>query len=240
MKMHQKAKWEWCLPCIACMALMASAQAQHADIEISVADGRLVADPRVAEGAFGEAPNPPHVADEPGFDVDDGNLNPGDILGFNVMGFDLGGGAQHIWHWDGTGDVRFGPSPADLTIENPVSTLSLSIPAAGSGTLTGFPIAAADDRGGLHQDLEFILSEASSANGVYAWALEMTSPGYASSEPVFFVMAANVEESVHELAVDFVTRTMGVPEPTSAVLILCWFCSAASGVRRSVRMRAKG
>ena len=221
------------LLCLFSVAFLAvEARAQHSDIEIEVEGGRLVTEPRVGEAEFGEAPNPANLADEPGFEVDDGIFQPNEILGFDIVGFDLGGGERHLWYWDGTGAPSFGPSPHALTLESPVTSLNLTIDSNGSGLLAGFPIDQADADGGVHSHLDFILDGATPADGVYAWAMQMTSPNYLTSEPVFLVIASNVDETVHEMAIDFVTTTMGVPEPSGAILGLGMLLACFARYRR--------
>ena len=195
------------------------ATAQHTDIEIEVEGGMLATDPRIGEGEFGEAPNPANVADEPGFEADDGVLMPGDVIGFNAV--DVLG--SHLWYWDGTGAVNFGASPHNLTIEHPVSSQSVVLDSADSGGATGFTIGAADAMGGMHQDLEFILDDPAPASGVYLFGMEMTSPNYDTAEPLYMVLGSGVDEMEIDAAVDWVADTFSIPEPTSMVLALIGF-----------------
>jgi hypothetical protein len=210
------------------LAATALAVAQHADIEITVDSGRLVTDPRIGEAEFGEAPNPANAADEPGFEVDDGVFLPGQDLGFNALGVTLGADARHLWFWDGTGAVNFGPTSDVASIEHPVSMQSIMLTsAAGAGSLPGFLIAIADPLGGIHQDLEYILGTNPPADGVYLFSIELTSSSYAKSAPLYFVLASNVDELVHEQAVDYVATTFGIPEPSMSGAVclagLAWF-----------------
>ena len=81
-------------------------------------------------------------------------------------------------------------------------------------------IDTADEEGGIHQDLEFILDTNPPANGVYLYGLGMTSSQYQTSDPVYMVMASGVDEIVHEAAVDWVVETFNVPEPNSVLLVV--------------------
>ena len=111
---------------LSAVAMIASnTMAQHTDIEIEVENGMLVTDPRIGEGEFGEDPNPANVADEPGFEVDDGVFQPNEDLGFNVV--DLLG--KNLWYWDAADplNVAFTDSPHALTIERPLTGQSITI-----------------------------------------------------------------------------------------------------------------
>ncbi len=105
------------------------AVAQHTDIEIAVENGQLVTSPRVGEGEFGEAPNAPNVADEPGFEAEDGVLPAEYQLSFNAV--DILG--SNLWFWNGVGSVDFGASPAGLTIQHPVVPLSTTLESDDAG-----------------------------------------------------------------------------------------------------------
>lgn len=207
-----------------CSIASSTLNAQHTDIEVEVVGDTLVVENNIAEGEFGEDPNPPNVADEPGFEVDDGNMIPGATLGFNAV--DVLG--KNLWYWDGTdpANVDFQDSPHDLMIEHPVINSSATLSSSDSGGLAGFLIGVADSLGGVHQDLEFVLDREMPASGVYLFGLELTSDSYASSDPVYLVMASGVDESIHEAAVEWANMTFNIPEPVGAIwlgmgLILC-------------------
>jgi hypothetical protein len=209
--------------------------AQHTDVEIEVIDGTLVVESNIAEGEFGEDPNPPNVADEPGFEVDDGNMVAGDELSFNAV--DVLG--KNLWYWDGADitNVDFQDSPHDLAIEHPVVNTSVTLSSASSGGVAGFLIDMADSEGGLHQDLEFVLDTDPPANGVYLFGLELASDAYASSEPVYFVMASGVEEAVHEAAVDWTNTTFNIPEPIGPMWLAGGLILTILRIRRSRQTR---
>lgn len=202
-----------------CTACCSSSFAQHADLEIEIDGGQLVTDPRVAESEFGENPDEPNIADEPGFEVDDGIFTANQPLGFNVSAIEIGDATRNLWFWDGTSPVQFGTAPHNLVIQHPlldaintqIDSLTDALPKA------GFQIAEADDEGGVHQDLEFALVDADGmdtepASGAYLFGLEMTSAGFDDAAPTYFVIASGIEEEAHEFAVDFVATTI-VPEP---------------------------
>lgn len=202
------------------LVLVSVGYAQHSDIEISLDGNNLVAEPQVVEGEFGEAPNPANVADEPGFEVEDGIFAAQQILSFQASAIDIGGIVRNLWYWNGDGNVSFGPADDDLTVEHPVSAQSIVLGSAGGATtVPGFFISAADDEGGIHQDLEFVLGKNSPDNGVYLFALQLASPGYIESDPVYFVLGSGIEEERLDMAVDYVASNVVVPEPTTFIAL---------------------
>jgi hypothetical protein len=205
----------WCVVTLASWSIASISLGQHADVEIEVEGGQLVTDPRVAEGEFGEAPNPANLATEPGIEADAGALVPGDDVGFNVVPLDIGGEVRNLWYWDGAGAVNFVASAHSLSINHPlVVPFTITLDSnLGAGTVAGFQIGEADGTGFFHQDLHMVLGTATPDDGVYLFGMEMTSPQYLTSDPVYFVMASNVDESIHEAAVDFVIDHFMVPEP---------------------------
>jgi hypothetical protein len=228
-----------------CLACALPAWAQHSDIEVVIQDGMLVTEPRVGEGEFGEGGNPANFADEPGFEVDDGVFHAGEVLGFNAVAPEISGVSRNLWFWDGTGSVVFGgtpdiPTDHQLKIQHPLLPLNIQLTdATGASTVPGFPIGQADDEGGIHQDLAFLLVDNTMsdilppANGVYLWGFEMTSPSYQASEPVYFVLGAGVDEATLDLAVDEVARLFNIPEPTATTLALVGL--TAAGFVRAIR-----
>ena len=213
------------------------AQDVHTDLEIEIEGNSLATDPRVAEGEFGENPTEPNVADEPGFEVDDGVFTANQPLGFDVAATEIGGVARNLWFWNGTGAVAFGAAPHDLVVQHPlVDALNTRLDSSeGASSKPGFQIGQGDDEGGIHQDVEFILVDpdgvdVSPTAGVYLFGLEMSSDGFANSDPAYFVLASGIEEESHELAAIFV-ETNVVPEPNSAVSAMIGLL-ALLGLRR--------
>ncbi len=188
--------------------------AQHADFEIEVDNGGLVVEPRIGEGEFGEGANPANVADEPGFEVDDGVFQSGDELHFRAV--DILG--SNLWYWDGQGAVNFAGSSTSLTIEHPVAPFSTTLQSSDSGGAAGFLISSADADGGIHQDLEFILGNVMPDSGVYLFGVELFaerpdgSPLFGASEPVYLVLGSEVDEPIIDAAVDWTAANL-VPEP---------------------------
>jgi hypothetical protein len=219
--------------------LLGSTAVAHSDIELFDDAGQVAAEPRIAEGEFGEAPNPAYRANDPGLESDpdelllDGEtpLPGGALVGFNVSTFTLSGLPQSLFYWNGVGSPDFAAltSPHELKISDPTETFSLQFD--GSGPVAGFDFALTADGSGpdpagfLHAHILFDLVDsvglgvASPAAGVYAFATTFSVGGLTNSEPVYWVLASGVEESVHEAAIDYISRSVGiVPEPGSLAL----------------------
>lgn len=221
-------------------AVMIDTATAHSDLEMFDEGGQVAIEPRIAEGEFGEAPNPAYRADEPGLESDpdelavDGEtpLPGGALVGFDVAAFTLGGSTKSLFYWDGLGSPDFVSlaSPHELKISDPTETFSLQFD--GSGSVPGFNFALTADGSGpdpagfLHAHILFDLVDAggngvgSPSAGVYAFATTFSVAGLTDSEPVYWVLASGVDEAVHEAAVGYIASSMGiVPEPSSLILL---------------------
>jgi hypothetical protein len=211
-------------------------QAQHSDLELFDDGGQVAVEPRIAEGEFGELPNPAYRADEPGLESDPDELvlhgeKPlpgGALVGFDVAAFTLGGSTKSLFYWDGVGSPDFVSVavPHELKISDATSTFSVQFD--GSSAVPGFDFALTADGSGpdlagfLHHDLNFDLVDSlgngvgGPAVGVYAFATTFRVGSLADSEPVYWVLANGMDESVHEAAIDYISVAVGiVPEPGS-------------------------
>ena len=206
----------WCSPA-------AMAQHEHSDIEFDVMDGQLVTEPRIAESEFGDGLLPAYRFDDPGFDAE-GTLPPDSLLGFNVPTITLGADSRSIWYWSGLGDVSFGATPADYNVRVSHPETAESILIDGISSASGFDFAQADDAGGIHSHLVFDLVNAAGdgidppASGVYLLATSITGTDLTESDPLYWVAASEVDEEIHEAAVEYVYDTLVVPEPSGLVL----------------------
>lgn len=212
------------------------AVAQHSDIELFDDGGQVGVEPRIVEGEFGESPNPAYRANEPGLESDPDELiehgeTPlpgGALVGFDVVEFVLGGATKSLFYWDGTGAPDFVTlaSPHELKISD--STESFSLQFDGGGPVAGFNFALTADGSGpdpagfLHSHLLFDLVDASGigttspVDGVYVFATTFRVDGLAGSEPVYWVLASGGDEEIHETAVNYISRSVGlVPEPAT-------------------------
>jgi hypothetical protein len=224
---------------VLCLGMANSVQAQHSDLELFDDGGHVTVEPRIAEGEFGELPNPSYRADEPGLESDPDELAAhgetplpgGALVGFDIVSFTLGGSTKSLFYWDGVGAADFVSIavPHELKISDSTSTFSVQLD--GSVSAPGFNFALTADGSGpdpvglLHAHLLFDLVDNSGmgitnpAVGVYAFATTFNVGGLAASEPVFWVLASGVDESVHEAAIDYISVATGVvPEPGSVAL----------------------
>lgn len=215
------------------------ALAQHSDIELFDNGGRVATEPRIAEGEFGELPNPAYRADEPGLESDSDELllhgkvplPGGALVGFDLAAFSLSGATKSLFYWDGGGSPDFVSlsSPHQLKISDATETFSVQFD--GSSPVTGLNFALTADGGGLdpagflHSHLKFDLVEPtgigvdSPTAGVYAFATTFRVDGLTNSEPVYWVLASGVDEAIHEAAFHYISGSAGlVPEPVSLLL----------------------
>lgn len=206
------------------VALAASSALAHDDVEVIVVGGGLYVPPTaegyVFEGEFGEGLNPANFANEPGFDVEDGEFNPGDDLSFNVV--------TDLLYWDG---VAFAAVPAghSLEIANVINSVVVD---GSSGFQNGFLLGVADGDGGLHTDPDYTLNGPgapdSLAVGAYGLWLEMTSTQYATSNGFIIMLNYGLDEASFEAGVEAAAAL--VPEPSSAFLLA--LAAAGMWIRR--------
>jgi hypothetical protein len=227
------------------------AHAQHSDLELFDGGGQVAVEPRIAEGEFGELPNPAYRADEPGLESDPDELvqhgeTPlpgGALVGFDVAAFTLEGSTKGLFYWDGVGSPDFVSVAVPHELKILDATESFSLQFTGSGPVSGFDFALTADGSGpdpagfLHHDLNFDLVAAGGAGipnpavGVYAFATTFRVAGLADSEPVYWVLANGVDESAHEAAIDYISAAVGVV-PEAGSLGLAGGCLLFAVLRR--------
>jgi hypothetical protein len=235
-----------------CVGMADHAFGQHSDLELFDDGGQVAVEPRIAEGEFGELPNPAYRADEPGLESDPNELmlhgeTPlpgGALVGFDVVTLTLDGSTKSLFYWDGMGSPDFVSVavPHELNISD--STESFSVQFDGVSAVAGFDFALTADGSGpdpagfLHHDLNFDLVATGGggipnpAVGVYAFATTFRVGSLTDSEPVYWILANGVDESVHEAAIDYISVAVGVvPEPGS--LGLAGGCLLFAVLRRS-------
>jgi hypothetical protein len=242
-----------CLMMMLCVGITNSVRAQHSDLELFDDGGQVAVEPRIAEGEFGESPNPAYRADEPGLESDPDELvlhgeTPlpgGALVGFDVATFTLGGSTKSLFYWDGVGapDFTSVAVPHELKISDATSTFSVQFD--GLAAVPGFNFALTADGSGpdpagfLHHDLSFDLVDSlgngvgGPAVGVFAFGTTFRVAGLTDSGPVYWVLANGVDESVHEAAIDYISVAVGlVPEPGSLGLAGSFLLLAALQRRR--------
>lgn len=196
---------------------------EHSDIEITVSAGQLVIPLSgeghyVFEGMFGEDVLPANVAEDPGFEADDGVLTPGDAISFNILG--------PLLYWDGT---QIAPVPGSHSLE--VSKgFDSAIVDGGSGLVSGFTIATADSEGGMHEHLDYTLNGPGAPGGLtvgaYGVQLQLVSAEYGASNSVIAALNYGLDDEMFEAGVDAFADI--VPEPSALALLLI----GAAGVLR--------
>jgi len=191
------------------------AQAQHdeGDVLVEVFNGRIITgvidaddditfrDLRVFPSELGEIF--PNWTDEPGFDSPDNEFPPDSEVGFDVMdGLRVWNGADFSTLADSTMTIGFGP----LEVET------------GDGFTEGFSIPVAPN-GEWHKHLEFTLNDPAD-DGVYLLGLQLwnTDASIEASATFYFVFNQNMDEDLHDTALDFVEAElvpgMKMKEPT--------------------------
>jgi hypothetical protein len=219
------------------------AAAQHADIKPDVEGGRIITDGyiddtgetirglRVFGFEFQEDPLDPYVSRDPGFNTVGASMfPPGSQLSFNVPGAALFGLPTNLTYWSGTGSVSFGAAPSGETLRLNRGTQDRTI-GGGTNAIAGFAIGAAGANGSIHEHLDSFLQGSDGnvnpgdgiipADGIYLVSLELTSsdPSIASSRPTFLVYNNGLDETAHDLAIDWVeTNLVPIPEPWSVSL----------------------
>ena len=195
--------------CVSCVSN--AAFAQHTDIEVTALNGRLIVAPSaegyVFEGDLGETI--PNFGNEPGFEAEDGELQPNTELGFNLL--------SSLLYWDGT---QFTNPANNEQIAISKATFSTLVTPT-SGAQPGFIFGEADDEGGFHEDLEFLLSRPDSdpntAVGAYGLWLEIDSPQYETSNGFIILLNHGLGEDDFEAGVAAAAQL--VPEPASQGLL---------------------
>jgi len=202
---------------------------EHADIRPSVAEGAIVTDGfidpisetipglRVFGYDFGEDPEAPYFASDPGINAAAGSGLPGGSqLALEIpssASFDL---AANLTYWDGDDadtntpgvQVNFGTVPGG-------EEFTLSLSGAGSVTVgnttasqNGFNIQQVLASGAVHRHLSSVLdAPGTPADGIYLLPLRLTSSdlSIAPSQALFLVFNNGLLEAQHDDAIDYVT-----------------------------------
>ena len=138
----------------------------HSDVEFAYVDGAIDVEPGaeglVFEGEFGEGAFA-NFAGEPGIasEVEEGaGINPGDIIGFNVV--------NSLFYWDGSQVTSAGGTT--ITIDGAGGSADAVVSASSGTQLSDFGTPAnllgqAADDGDFHVDPGFTLSDGAPAGG---------------------------------------------------------------------------
>lgn len=223
----------------AAFALVASgpALAQHQDVEVGVENSQIVIENGIAmpggghlfEAEFGEL-GEPFGTDDPGFELDDGLFNPGEILAYQAIG--------PLQYWDG---LSWSSTVADA--ERIIATDVVGVESIwdinGVTDPIGF-IDGADAGGGIHSHVEFEVDNSlglgDPASGAYlielalfGVAADQITQIYGQSAPMFVAFNLGLTEMEFETAIDALIAPIPVP---GAVLLLLSALGPLLGLRR--------
>lgn len=226
---------------VSCIVLAAANMAvAHDDVTPYALDGKIVTgghddeagtntiEQRVYGYDFGEDAADPFFIGDPGINngafaiglfPNDGLLPAGFTLGFNVL--------TNLRYWDGTGAVSWGLPAAEVSLGLQRGSNTVTISGLGqSGTVPTIGSTGASGR--VHVHLGSLLNSSdgidpagpNAPNGIYMISLELKLPGsgLANSDSIFFVYNNNMDEEVHDLAIEDIEASLLVPEPSTYAL----------------------
>lgn len=217
-------------------ASSALAQHAHSDVEVSVENGALTIENGIAmlgggvlfEAEFGELGNPTG-ADEPGFELDDGNFLEDEILAFEAFG--------SLMRWDGSDWVSTGTDPVQIAAYDVLGNETLW-DGSGVSNSVGW-IDSADDEGGVHHHIEFEIQDSGGGMPVagaymielalFGIATDQTTQAYGHSGSMFIAFNFGLDEDDFEMAVDALAAQVPVP---GAVLFMMSGLLSMFGLRR--------
>ncbi len=201
---------------------MAATGGGHSDIEVAVENGKIVVENgillrngyRLFESEFGELGNP-YGTDEPGFELDDGNFSPGQILGLEAK--------AALRYWNGS---QWGVPVNDEFIEV-IDSLSNSFSIEGQFLSGGSGVIdAADDEGGVHSHVDFEIGSGAGTPTTGAYLIELALLGfesdfitkaYTDSDNFYIAFNLGLDEDAFESSVDALAP---VPLPAALPLML--------------------
>lgn len=158
-------------------------------------------------------------ADEPGIFILPGSMPDGVGVGFVLE--------SAVRRWDGVGSVDFTQIPSQtMTLEfGPLSATTALV----DGDVPGFSIAYdATSPDGFDEHWDFLL-DSSAGTGIYLLQLRFTVDGFQDSLSTWTVLNAGLDETTHDLAIDYVENVI-VPAP--GVLAVVGLGGLVAGRRR--------
>lgn len=160
---------------------------------------------RVFGAEFGEEPGEPFFSAEPGFQAFDGAF-----AGSNTFQLNL---TDSLMRWNG---VSFEATPETMTVEFGPSSVT-----TGNGFVDGFTFAA-DPEGGFHDHFDLFINGdgGDPTDGVYLLPMSIADVdgNLGSTETFWFVMNLNMDEDMHDAAMDWVTDNLA-PAPGALALL---------------------
>ena len=231
-----KTNMKSALLAIAAVALTGPAFAQHQDVEVGVENGQLVIENGLSmmngsvlfEAEFGEL-GEPFGTDDPGFEVDDGLFQAGEILAFQALG--------SLQQWNGTSWESTGADPIQIAATDVLGNVTLW---DGSGVSAGFGlIDEADDEGGVHSHVEFEIQDSLGGTpmsgaflielALFGVAADQTTEVYGASQSMFVAFNLGLSEDDFEMAVDALIAPIPLP---GAVIFMLSGLATMFGLRR--------
>lgn len=169
-----------------------------------------------AADMFVSGPN--WFADEPGIFIEEGSLADNTQVSFTLT--------QSLMFWDGTGAVNFSQASESMSLGFGPASVSTTFD---NNPVAGFSVNYdADFVGGFDEHFDYTLDGTASA-GIYLLANTFSLSGAIDSDVIFTVFNAGLDESTHDLAIDY-AETVLVPTPGTAGLFA--FASLGMVTRR--------
>ena len=224
----------------------ATARAQHSDVDVSVAGGRIVTGERVFGYDFGEVAGDPYFAGDPGFNAEPGSGLPGGSrLLFDIPAASEFGLPSALSYWSGSGPVSFSTPPSGETLRFNFGSASATA-GSSAAAVEGFNIVTAAADGSVHRHINSFLNGSDGnndpadgnppADGIYLvpMVLRSSDASVLPSEPFSIVYNNGLEEAAHDAAIEYVTGNV-VPEPASAGVLVAGAAGLLLRRRRAAR-----
>lgn len=198
---------------------------------------------RVFEYAFQEDLADPYFTSDPGFNSTSSSGIPGGSqISFNILGGSPFGLPANLTYWDGNDtdpsipgvQVGFGLVPDNESITFSYGSNSITVSnTAGGLNQPGFVLQTVTSSGAMHRHLGAQLNGGSGlpTDGIYLLAMEIvsSSPGVTKSDPFFLLYNNGLSDQQLEIAYDYVTEQVVVPE-VSSMLLAAFGTTAVAGI----------
>ena len=164
---------------------------------------------------------PNWFADEPGIFIEEASLPDNTQVSFTLT--------QSLMYWDGTGAVSFSQAANAMTLAFGPASATTSMD---NSPVAGFSINYdADAIGGFDEHMDFTI-DGTAPMGIYLLANTFSLTGAADSDVIFTVFNAELDEVVHDEAVEYVEHVL-VPAPGAAGLLALAGLGAMSRRRKA-------
>lgn len=198
---------------------------------------------RVFEYAFQEDLGDPYFTSDPGFNASSSSGIPGGSqISFNILSGSPFGLPANFSYWDGNDtdpsmpgiQIGFGLVPHHESINFSYGSSSVTVSnVAGGNDQPGFILQTVTSSGAMHRHLGAQLNGGSGlpTDGIYLLAMEIVSnsPGLTKSDPFFLLYNNGLSDQQMELAYEYVSKHVVVPE-TSSIMLAAIGTTAFAGV----------